>query len=318
MRLFDNSSYNMKSHPFIRSVLASFLALSLGFSVSAQRTYPPEIEDAQEEVYKTIGDVEMRLWIKTPPKHSAKTPVPAIIFYFGGGWRSGSPVQFVEQADWLAARGMVAVLVDYRVLSRHDVPARVCVQDAKSAVRYLRKHAARIGIDPDRIVAAGGSAGGHLAAAIATLPGHDDPNDDLKISAIPNAMALFNPALVLAPIPGALEFDQEKMDELKTRMDADPVTMSPYHNLKKGVVPTIIFHGTDDPTVPYATVVAFHEKMKSLGNRCELVGYKGAKHGFFNTGSANNAFFLDTMNRLDAFLVSLGYIEPMPQVDHLK
>ncbi len=301
-----------------KQTIAIVLYVLLIASAYGQNQYPPEIDDAQVEVYKTVGDVEMQLWIRTPPKHNPKNPVPAIIFYFGGGWRAGSPTQFDKQSEWLAQRGMVAVLADYRVLSRHNVPARVCVADAKSAVRYLRKHAERLGIDPDRIVASGGSAGGHLAAATATLLQHDDPEDDLSISAIPNALALFNPALVLARVEGLREVDDAKLEELEDRMGADPESMSPYHNLRKGIVPTIIFHGISDTTVPYSTVATFYEKMKSLGNRCELVGYKGAGHGFFNAGRDNNTNMLDSMNRLDAFLVSLGYIQAGPEVDHLK
>lgn len=301
-----------------KRTIGAVLYILLITSAFGQNTYPPEIDDAQVEVYKTVGDVEMQLWIRTPQNHNPKNPVPAIIFYFGGGWKGGTPAQFDKQSEWLAQRGMVAVLADYRVLSRHDVPAKVCVEDAKSAVRYLRKHAQRLGIDPDRIVASGGSAGGHLAAATATLSQHDDPEDDLSISAIPNALALFNPALTLAPVEGMRGFDKDKLAEMEERMGADPESMSPYHNLQKGIVPTIIFHGIDDTTVPYATVEVFYEKMKSLGNRCELVGYKGAGHGFFNNGRENNIYTVDTMNRLDAFLISLGYIQAGPEVDHLK
>lgn len=308
----------MKSRLFSKLILTSILLVGIVSTVLGQRSYPPEIEADRVEVYKTIGDVEMRLWIKNPPGHTAKHRAPVIVFYFGGGWNSGSPSQFVEHADWLAGRGMVAVLADYRVFSRHNVPARFCVQDAKSAIRYLRKHAELLGMDPDRIVASGGSAGGHLAAAVATLTGHDDPKDDLSISAKPNALALFNPAVVLAPVKDIPELDQEKMIELKQQMDAELESISPYHNLKKGVVPTIIFHGTDDSSVPFSTVSAFRKKMKSLGNHCELVGYKGAGHGFFNSGRNNNIYFLDTMNRLDAFLISLGYIDAMPPLDHLN
>ena len=119
--------------------------------------------------------------------------------------RAGNPVQFQKHCEYLAARDMVAMTVDYRVSSRHGVTANQCVADAKSAVRWMRSNADRLGIDRNKIVAAGGSAGGHLAASTAILPDHDDPNDDLSLSAVPNAMALFNPAVVLATIPGERE-----------------------------------------------------------------------------------------------------------------
>ncbi len=302
---------------FLFLSLLVMLALSCLAPLSAF-TYPPEIEKATVEVYKTVGDVELKVWILTPEEHKAANPVPAIVFYFGGGWRGGSPEQFEEQAKYLAGRGMVAILVDYRVSSRHGTLANVCVSDAKSAIRWVRKNASRLGVDPDRIVAAGGSAGGHLAAAVATLPMYDEPGEDLSVGSVPNATALFNPATVLAPGPGLPEFPEGKLEDLKKRMGAKLETMSPYHNVKKGIVPTIIFHGANDTTVPYATAEVFYKKMKQSGNRCELVAYKGAGHGFFNHGRNNNKYYADTLARLDAFLVTLGYLDSLPEVDHLK
>src|SRR6185503_3489625 len=103
----------------------------------------------------------------------------------------------------LAARGMVAVTADYRVGSRHQAKIVDCIRDAKSAVRYLRANAARLGIDPGRIAAGGGSAGGHLAAATGVIAALDEPAGNPAISSRPDALVLFNPALVLAAAPGA-------------------------------------------------------------------------------------------------------------------
>lgn len=308
----------MKIHAHPAFLPACITLLIACIPLGAQPSYPPEIEDAAMEVYKSVDGVDLQLWIKNPPGHKPDKPVPAIVFFFGGGWRSGSPTQFVEQADWLAGRGMVAVLVDYRVSSRHGVPARDCVSDAKSAIRYVRKHAGRLGIDPDRIVAGGGSAGGHLAAAVATLADFDAPSDDLSFSAVPNALALFNPAVVLAPIEGSMELDAERITELEQRMGVDPQAVSPYHHVRRGLPPTIIFHGKNDTTVPFLTVSLFQEKMAANGNRCELTAYEGAGHGFFNFGRENNIHFIDSMNRLDAFLVSLKYLVPGPEVEVVK
>ncbi len=299
------------------SIVCSLLVLSANQAIG-QRGYPPEINDADVEVYKRVDGVDLQLWIKFPPSHKPEDSAPVILFFFGGGWRSGSPQQFDAHADWLAARGMVAVLVDYRVASRHGVVAKECVSDAKSAIRYVRQHAARLGIDPHRVVASGGSAGGHLAAAIATVPGFDASGDDSSISAVPNALALFNPAVVLAPVDGIMDGRGDRSAELAERMGTDPVKLSPYHNLSKGAPPTIIFHGTGDTTVPFATVAAFQKKMVELGNRCELVAYKGAGHGFFNFERDHNANFVDSMCRLDRFLISLGYLAAGPEVEVIK
>src|SRR6185503_1822467 len=120
--------------------------------------------------------------------HKPTDKSPAIVFFFGGGWTNGSPGQFEEHCKHLGSRGLVAITADYRVASRQQVKAVSCVADAKSAIRYVRKEAARLGIDPDRIVAGGGSAGGHIAACTGTIDGFDEAGEDKSISSVPNAM----------------------------------------------------------------------------------------------------------------------------------
>lgn len=205
---------------------------------------------------------------------------------------------------------MVAITADYRVLSRNNVTADKCVIDAKSAIRWVRENAAELGIDPNRIVAGGGSAGGHIAACSGTLTGFDEASENPAVSSIPNAMALFNPALVLAAVEGDNAYDSNRFDDLKERTGVDPVRLSPFHHISKNTPPTIIFHGKDDTTVPYFTAELFEKKMKILGNRCELVGYEGQAHGFFNYGKNENLYFEDSMQKLDDFLVSIKYLDP--------
>jgi acetyl esterase/lipase len=264
--------------------------------------YPPKMEGCRVETYKTIGDAELKLYIFSPqePKN-----VPAIVFFFGGGWRSGSPQQFEVQCRQLAKRGMVAITADYRVESRHAVKPTQCVADARSAMRWVRSHAQQLGVDPDRIAAGGGSAGGHLAAATAFIDEFDEPSDDKSISAVPNALVLFNPAVVLASMEGfdATGFGTRVPED---RLGTSPEKLSPGHHVTKDGPPTIIFHGREDTTVPYASVEAFTGRMKAVGNRCELHGYDGQKHGFFN----GDQYKKTTLAEADKFLVSLGWLEP--------
>lgn len=261
------------------------------------------------EVYKTIGEVKLQAYIFNPPDHRPETKRPAIVFFFGGGWNGGDPKQFAPHCRALADRGMVAVTVDYRVKSRHDVAAVSCVTDAKSAVRWLRANAARLGIDPERIVAAGGSAGGHLAACTAVVKQFDEPHEDAAISSVPNAMALFNPGLVLAPLPGFDEISAAKQAELSKRLGVPAEQLSPIHQLSGMAPPTIIFHGRADSTVPYKTAELYAEAAQKAGGRCELIGYDDQEHGFFNSNRADGRFFQQTLEQLDAFLVSLGYLQ---------
>ncbi len=268
------------------------------------------------EVYKKTTDskgkpVELKAFVFNPENHQASDRRSAIVFFFGGGWRSGTPTQFVPQCKYLAERGMVAITVDYRVLSRQGTKPPACVSDGKSAVRWVRENAERLGVDPNRVAAGGGSAGGHVAACTGVIKTLDEPDENLEISSKPNAMVLFNPALVLAPIDGAPQVSKnlaKKLNQLEQRIGADPKTISPAHNIAKNEPPTIIFHGEADKTVPYATAEVFDKLMNEAGNTCELVGYPGQGHGFFNANRKNGKY-VETIKALDRFLVSQGFLK---------
>ena len=287
------------------ALLSLFVALTAGAQEKAAKKkaggYPPVIEGTKSETYRKVGDTDLKVWIFDPAQKSAK-PLPAIVFFFGGGWTGGSPTQFEPQSRHLASRGMIAIVADYRVKSRQAAKPADCVSDAKACVRWVRANAGRLGIDPERIAVGGGSAGGHLAAAVATLPGLDTAKDDKSVSCLPNALVLFNPATVLTTFPG-LDLKGFGAGLDKEKFGCEPTEISPLHHVKKGTPPTIIFHGKADTTVPYTTVEKFAEVMKAAGNRCDLVGYEGQPHGFFNKSK-----YAETLAAADDFLVSLGYL----------
>jgi len=283
---------------------------------SESKQLKKQLQDAGAKVavYKTTEDskgeeVKLNIYIFNPSDHKETDKRAAIVFFFGGGWNGGSPNQFAKQCEYLASRGMVAMTADYRVLSRQGTKAIACVSDGKSAVRWIRQNAEKLGVDPDKIVSGGGSAGGHVGACTGVIKTLDEETEDSSISSVPNAMVLFNPALVLAPVEG-LEVSKErkaKMAGLKKRVGADPKTISPLHHVTNGLPPTIIFHGKKDKTVPYRTVEAFTEAMVKAGNRCELKGYEGQGHGFFNFKRKDGKYD-EIVKEMDAFLDSLGYL----------
>src|SRR5205085_3838889 len=137
------------------------------------------------------------------------------------------------------------------------------------------------------------------------LPGLDDPADDKNVSCLPNALVLFNPALVLAPIEGA-DLKGFLAEVTADRFGCEPTEISPAHHVKAGVPPTIIFHGKADTTVPYSSAEVFRDLMVKAGNRCELDGAEGQVHGFFNFGRNENKFAFETLQSADKFLASLG------------
>src|SRR5262245_1847736 len=148
---------------------AAILA-SLSLLLNAADAPQGKAGSVEKYVFKKTADAELAIHLHFPADWKASDQRPAIVFFFGGGWTSGSVEQFRPQAEYLAGRGMVAARADYRVKSRQNVTPDKCVEDCKSAVRWLRQHAAALGIDPNRIAAGGGSAGGHTAAATAIVP----------------------------------------------------------------------------------------------------------------------------------------------------
>jgi acetyl esterase/lipase len=146
------------------------------------------------------------------------------------------------------------------------------------------------------------------------LPGLDDPKDDKTASCVPAALVLFNPALVLAPDEGA-DLSGFLSKVTAERFGCEPAEISPLHHVKTGLPPTIIFHGKADTTVPFSSAELFTARMKAAGNRCELVGAEGQKHGYFNFGRAGNKYALETLAAADKFLASLGWLQGAPSVE---
>lgn len=280
--------------------------------------YPPEMPGAREEVYRQIDDVKLKAYIFEPSGHTVKDSRPVALFFFGGGWTGGTPGQFRPQCTYLAQRGMVAISFDYRVKSRHGVFPQECLRDAKAAVRWVRANAQRLGIDPNRIAVGGGSAGGHLAAAVALVPGFED-GDHPEVSSMPDALILFNPAVVLSPVADHPDLmPSEKFADLRNRMNGRPGEIEPFRFVRAGLPPSIVIQGIVDQSVPYPTIKLFVEAMKAAGNRCELKAYAGQPHGFFNPGRGTgepraeaSRYYYRTLREVDQFLVSLDYLPPV-------
>jgi acetyl esterase len=268
----------------------------------------PQVEPDKAIVYKTTKDakgkeVELRLHVFLPAGHKAGDKRAAIVFFFGGGWVGGSPGQFYQHCKYLALRGMVAMSAEYRVGKRHGTDPFACVADGKSAVRYVRAHAEKLGVDPKRIASGGGSAGGHVAACTGVIAGLEEEGEDTALSSKPDAMVLFNPVI-----------DCSQKGYGYSRLKERYKAISPVHNVGKGVPPTIVFHGTADKTVPFSNVEAFREAMKKAGNRCEVVAFEGAGHGFFNFGRGGGAAYVKTVRAADEFLASLGWLTGEPTI----
>ncbi|HEY1109671.1 MAG TPA: alpha/beta hydrolase, partial [Opitutaceae bacterium] len=246
-------------------------------------------QPTEKRVYKEIGGAKLEIWIYKPAGWKASDQRSAIVFYHGGGWRNGSPSAFSRQSARLAERGMVAFSVQYR-LTPSGATIADCVKDARSAFRWVVAQAAELGIDPRKISAGGGSAGGHLACSLVTLDAINESTDDLKVPIKPASLVLFNPAA--------------KLRSIRSQDTPGSNAVDPFIHLKAGHPPTIIFHGEDDTTVPIVTVRDYAAKVKELGGQCEVVGFPGQLHAFFN----KEPFVWDTLKQSEAFLEKQGQL----------
>ena len=265
---------------------------------------PRSLSEADVHIYKTVDGTKLRLFVVAPSDLGEGNRRPGIVFYHGGGWRGGNPSQFAPHSTYLASRGMVAVNVEYRLKGKHGVFPHTCVEDAKSAMRWVRGHADELNIDPDKIAAGGGSAGGHLAACLATINGYNAESDDTSISTRPDALVLFNPAIRM----------RKKWEE-RLGLKVPRRSISPYHHVDGDVPPTIIFHGTKDTTVPIEDVRGFCRKMDEHGSYCRLVEFEGMQHAFFNYGKHDNRPYRRTVHEMDGFLASLGFLRGEPSME---
>jgi acetyl esterase len=299
----------MTGHPTLRVVVPMLLVPLLTFAQTP--SLPPQpltIDGATAHVYKSIGGHQLRLHVFDPANTGTSVRKPAIVFFFGGGWTNGSVMQLLPQARHMARRGAVAIVADYRVFARHGTGAFEAIADAKSALRWVRAHAAQLGVDPNRIAAAGGSAGGHIAMSAAVFNTFDEAGEDKTVSSKPNALVLFNPPVDMV---------QSVQSAVRDRFGARARDGSPIHHLAAGLPATLILHGTADTTAPYADVDRYCTEARKLGNQCELVGYKGARHGFFNSDATAEKWRSQTLLEADRFLTRIGYL-PEPAAAQVR
>jgi acetyl esterase len=266
------------------SLIVAFLGIAAG-------TAEPRPAEPRHYVYKHSAGQPRTIEVFFPPDHDPdRHRVPGIVFFHGGSWTGGTPAQFHTACAHFAGRGIVAATVRYRMLRKGETPGEgesrkgVCVTDAKSAIRWFKAHADELGVDPTRVVAGGGSAGGHLAVLATTTPGLDDPSDPPGVDTKVVAYVLFNPAF------HADDVDDPPVDALR--------------HVGRDFAPAIVFFGTEDRAwLPGWD--ALDERLQTLGNTTTETWFApGAAHGFFNRPPWQEI----TLAAADRFLAARGLL----------
>lgn len=248
-------------------------------------------------VYKQIDGRELELRVFLPEGWTVADRRPCFHLIHGGGWGGMDPSRMYPfAADFAKHHGMVGISVQYRLYKPGTVTVFDCVKDARSSVRYVRSHAADFGIDPAGIVVSGGSAGGHLAAATALFDSVNEEGEDTSVSCRPDAMILLFPVIDTS----GEGYGQEKIGERWKEL-------SPVHQVRAGLPPTLTFHGTGDTVTPFAGAKAFHKAMLAAGNRSELHVNESGKHGYL---MFEEKLYEETLAVSAAFLQSLKLIDP--------
>lgn len=237
-------------------------------------------------------------------------PLPTAILFHGGGWVTGSKDEIALDVLPYVAMGFAVVNVDYRLAAVARAPA--AVEDARCALRWVVRHASEYGLDADRIVLVGSSAGGHLALMAAFAPpsaGFDGacPGDDpMPVAAVINFFGISDVAQLLAP-PRVRDFAEGWLGghgaaEIKLAQRLSPLTY-----VRKDVPPVLTFHGDSDPVVPFDQAVRLHDALRAAGVPNQLVQIRGGRHGEFDGEQVLKA--TDTVR---AFLLKRHIIARVP------
>ncbi len=286
-----------------------FLCLVLAPVVSADAQSPSKkVPEGKLYTYKESGGEKQQIEVHFPEGHDpSKDVVPGIIMFHGGGWSSGDKAQFRYLCHYFASRGIVAATANYQLAKKKGKQSdkgsgkgsdkgsnkRVCVTDAKSAIRWYKQNAGELGIDPKRIITGGASAGGHICLLATTNPGLDDPKDPTGFDTSVVAYLLFNPALK------ATDAKDPEVDALK--------------HLKKDLPPAIVFFGTKDKWLKGWNPAV--KKMKKLGvKNVDSWSAEGKGHSFFNKQPWADV----TIKACDEFLLKHGLIEGTPTLENPK
>jgi acetyl esterase/lipase len=269
--------------------------LSLTLSLAQPTTTRPQVRSSLPPGVEALKDLEygkgsgraMLLDLYLPEKRDK--PLPLIIWIHGGAWMAGSKND-PSPALRFTRDGYAVAQVGYRLSQEAKFPAQI--HDCKAAVRWLRANAAKYNLDPNKFVAWGGSAGGHLVALLGTsggvteLEGND--NDLKESSRVQAVVDWFGPTDFLHIGDAESDLQHNAPDSPESKLIGGALLenkdkaakASPITYVSKDAPPFLIMHGDRDRTVPFNQSELLYAALKKAGVDATFVPMKGAGHGF--------------------------------------
>lgn len=296
---------------FFRSVyllLVTSATLAASLIDELPETEKKALELADKVIcYKETESSKLNMHVFFPGDLQQGDKRPAMLFIHGGGWRGGNPAVHAFESLYFSKRGFVTFTISYRLLGKSAKSPADCLDDSRDALKFIRKNAEKFNIDASRILTSGGSAGGHLAAALSTI------NDSKWTKAdYPNAMILLYPAF-------DLENGWKGGRNSCVKAGIDPIKFSPAHNINEHTPPTLILSGSKDNVVNPECVRKFTGKLNSLKTKCRYIEYEGKGHKLFERHK-NDAHFRATIHYMETFLNELGWLKqvlsPKSDISH--
>lgn len=277
-------------------VIASLLMI-IANTAFAQMAPPPEptsdLVPSSIQTYKTVDGTELKLHIFYPENHSFNNKHAALLFFHGGGFRRGSPIQGYEMSEVFNPKGIAVISIQYRLMEQAGTLDRI-IADAKSSVRFVRTHAHHLGIDPDRIAVAGHSAGGYLAYAAGAIDVFDEAGEDLEISSLANAMIPWS--------MGATRSEDRLTGMMSKGFSVDDYQPATYIN--ESMAPSLFITGSADDSVPVEPLNDLRDQISAKGNTSSVHVVEGAEHLFREPGQKEEVYAT-----ILSFLDSIGFVD---------
>lgn len=268
----------VRNNPMKSTLVYAVTAMLL--SVAANAADPNEFTIREDVPYLGMDRAE-KLDIYLPKGIQGKIPV--VLYIHGGGWTQGDKAWGIEKpsCDSLAEAGYAVVSINYKLNTKGTCDAfPQNVYDCKTAIRWIRKEAATYGFDPDRIAVAGGSAGGHLAMLMAYTPDVEELNRGALYPGVPVNVSCVINLFGIADVRkwGFRSFVSDATPPVEQQSIKNLV--SPITHVNSSTVPTLVIHGTKDPTVPFGQAEALVEKLKECRIPHRFISVEGGQHAF--------------------------------------